>query len=193
MTVEAPSRRIYSDAEMVGALRAVDANKGYIKPTADALGIPAKTLSNWTLNKGKRAIQARNASLGHNEDLGIADRYLDIIIAAQDRTLEAIGSASAYQAALIGAISTDKRQLILGRPTSRTEAIRTRYVDGDALRGMANRVIDITPDRESGKHTRSGQPNESLAIPAKTKRRRIKKQGYASSEQVMQPSAAESS
>ena len=136
-------RRHYSDAEIQGALQAVEANRGYIKPTAEALGIPEKTLYNWTVERGQRARAARTRLLGGNDDLGLADRFLDVVIAAQDRTMEALPKASAYQAALIGAISIDKRQLILGRPTSRSEQVRTRYVEGDALHSMAARVIDL--------------------------------------------------
>jgi hypothetical protein len=136
-------RGVYSDQDIVGALKAVDANLGYVKPTAAALGIPEKTLWNWTHRGGKRALAARRRMLSGNEDSAIADRYLDIVIAAQDQTMAALPKASAYQAVMIGAVAFDKRQLGLGRPTSRSEVVRTRYVEGDALHSMAARVIDV--------------------------------------------------
>jgi transposase-like protein len=52
-----PKRR-YSDDDRANAIAALAANGGFVKTTARQLGIPAKTLENWS--KGTRHPEAAN-------------------------------------------------------------------------------------------------------------------------------------
>lgn len=140
MSVE-PRSKSYSQEVKDGAILAVASNNGYVKPTAEQIGIPVRTLQAWW-NKYLEA--AQDLTVRHKDGQGLADRFLAIAIAAQDRVMELLPETkSAYQAALIEGINLDKYLLLTGRPTSRTEILKARYVDPDALRKVSQEVIDV--------------------------------------------------
>src|SRR2546423_564867 len=99
---------------------------------------------------------ARRAILGQKVDESLHERFLDIIAAAQERTMEALPKATAYQSALIAAISFDKRQLILGRPTS-VSASMVRYISADGLQQMAAKRMQALGSGRSAPELKAGK------------------------------------
>lgn len=139
----AKGQRTYSQEEKDGVLLAVALNggTGSIKPTAARLGMPRETVAGqWN----RYLDEAHALTSSHKEGQTLADRFLAIAIAAQNRVMELLGEEkSAYRAALIEGINFDKWALITGRPTSRTEILKARYVEPEALRRTASAVIDV--------------------------------------------------
>lgn len=75
---------------------------------------------------------------------------------------DVLAETSAKDAAVIVGITTDKIQLLEGRPTARTEHRVVRYVEPGALRDLASkaRVIEVKPVR-SAAQLAAGEPRES--------------------------------
>lgn len=177
MTVEAPSRRSYSEAEVAESLTALRANDGVVKRTAEDLGIPRMTLAQWAM-ESRRPQSARNQDIrlkvSHDKSEETI-RMLDAIIPqALARVAEALPSVNGYQAMLVSAIAIDKRQLLSGGPTSRTETLRARYVEPASLRSLSSGVIDVEshpPQRVRGVRVRAAASH----LPEKQKRPRAKR------------------
>jgi hypothetical protein len=168
--------RTYTREEDEAMVHLVQANDGYVAPTAVQLGVPRKTLEYKVKRsealaalthvatheevKAQAAIRAvakaenaekfatepaNGAEIRRNTVLELADAFLELAHAATAVARAKIGDASPYHAALISAISLDKWALITGRPTSRSEVHSFRYVEPDALRSLAAKVVDVTP------------------------------------------------
>lgn len=141
------SYRSYSAEDKGAALLALDLNKGFVKPTAQQLEIPRDTLNTWSKKEDPAAEAAKGEILQHKNVQKLAETLFRLAQAGADHALANIGDASPYHGALIGAIALDKWSLITGRPTSRTEVLRARYVDPDALRKISQEVIDVEAKR----------------------------------------------
>lgn len=136
-------RPVYSEEQVATAVLAVKANRGFVKPVADKMGLKSQTLGRWVDGSRRADGAASRAAMVHKAEQNLLDGFLELAVAARQVALEKIGSASAYQATLIGGISYDKYLLGTGRPTSRTESLKARYVEGDSLRSIASRVVDV--------------------------------------------------
>jgi hypothetical protein len=180
VTVETPSRRSYSEEDVAASLTALRANDGVVKRTAEDLGIPRMTLAQWAMET-RRPQTAGNAAqrLQVSQDKSQETiRMLDAIIPqALARVAEALPSVNGYQAMLVSAIAIDKRQLLSGGPTSRTETLRARYVEPASLRSLSSGVIDVeaSPQRVRGVEDGAGPSH----LPEKQKRPRAKRKTTA--------------
>src|SRR4029077_14497894 len=115
-------------------------NSGFVKPVADKMSLLSQTVSRWVRGDRRADGAATRAIAVHKAEQTLLDGFMELAIAARKVALEKIGSASAYQATLIGGISYDKYLLGTGRPTSRTESRSVRYVTEDALERISARV-----------------------------------------------------
>jgi hypothetical protein len=57
--------------------------------------------------------------------------------------LEKVKKATLRDNTIAAGTAQDKLNILTGRPTSITEVLRARYVEGNSLRSMASRVIDV--------------------------------------------------
>lgn len=146
MTVETPARRVYSEEDIAGALTSMRANEGQVRATSREIGVPATTLSQWARD-ARRPETAENSARRHVVSTQQAEETIQqlsaIIPQALARVAEALPTLNGYQAMLAAAIAIDKRQLLSGGPTSRTEVLRARYVEPTALRALAAKVVDV--------------------------------------------------
>lgn len=143
MTAEGAVQRSYSDQEKGAALLALDLNNGYVKSSAHQLDVPRGTLQHWDKASEEVKARARAALSEHSKVQTLADTFLRLAQAGADHALATLERASPYHGALIGAIALDKWALITGRPTSRTEVLKARYVEPASLRLTAAAVIDV--------------------------------------------------
>jgi len=140
-------KRSYTEEEVAAGLNAVLANGGKIRSTAREIGVPVMTVSQWASQS--RRVPRSASEAAHRAELSTRNREdtvrrLDEVIPlALARVVEAIPDEGAYRAMLTAAIAIDKRQLLTGGVTSRTETVKARYVEGDSLRSIASRVIDV--------------------------------------------------
>lgn len=111
-------KRQYSDAEKASALLALEANGGNVKGTARQLGIPVKTLGDWSKDQH---VNESVAEIRHEKRPDLIDRFMSEI----DKALEAMGAkrtdASYADLARTIGIFTDKMQLLKGAATERGE------------------------------------------------------------------------
>jgi transposase-like protein len=112
------AKKTYSDEDRANALAALAANAGDVKATASQLGMPFKTLQNWSKGKG---INADVANIGPQKKKDLAAK-LD---AVAHRLADAIGgkikAASLQQTAVALGITIEKARLLRDRPTSITQ------------------------------------------------------------------------
>jgi hypothetical protein len=123
-----------------------------VKSTARQVDVPRGTLQHWEKDGTERSRQAREAITEHSKVKTLAETFLKLAQAAANHSLANLDKASPYHGALISAISLDKWALITGRPTSRTEVLRARYVEPASLRSLSSGVIDVeaSPQRVRG-------------------------------------------
>jgi hypothetical protein len=148
---------------------------GFVKPAATALDIPRPTLNRWSKKEDPAAERAKAALSEHSKVSKLAETFLNLAQAAAEHAFANLDKASPYHGALISAISLDKWALITGRPTSRTEVLRARYVEPASLRSLSSGVIDVetSPQRVRGVVERAGPSH--LPAGQKGKRRTKKK------------------
>lgn len=135
----------HSDAEIVNALERLAYNGGNQAKTAKELGIDRTLINKW---KRRTEINPEilNAERPKENDLDKDTRKTLYALRtlkhkAIKRAIEKVDSSSASQAAVIAAISTDKINLLSGKPTSRNESVRVRYTEPEALKQAASNVV----------------------------------------------------
>lgn len=106
-------RRYYSDEERANTLAALAANGGNVNLTAKQLGIPAKTIENWSKGKAHPDV----AKLGEQKKGPLADALEVVAFKIVDLLPEKIPSATLQQAATSLGILVDKMQLLRNKPT----------------------------------------------------------------------------
>lgn len=136
-------QRSYSAEEKGAALLALDMNNGFVKSTARQIDVPRGTLQHWDQAPESVKTAAREAITEHSKVANLAETFLKLAQAGAEHALANLDRATPYHGALIGAIALDKWALITGRPTSRTEVLRARYVEPTALRQLAAKVVDV--------------------------------------------------
>lgn len=130
------------DATIIAAL---EANGGNAKKTAAQLGIPRSTLRYVVgrMSQNARGKVHKDASPEVVADLAenwrkVAEKGTAIALAAMEHIDPAEMRSRDVKELLIGAaVATEKRELLTGRPTQRTESVRIALVDASALRTLA--------------------------------------------------------
>lgn len=142
----------YDDAAKARGLAVLRANGGNAKKTARELGVPRSTLRAWAglrENEGKRAADVP-ATVVNDAVADLARKWLETAHRAVDLANELLErkESRGVKDLLVGAaVATEKHQLLVGGPTSRTESLRVSLVAPDALRSDTLRII------EGGKRT----------------------------------------
>jgi hypothetical protein len=136
-------RPSYSEAEVAGAVLAVKANRGYVKPVADAMGLKSQTLGRWVRGDRRAAGAAKRAAMVHKQEQALLEGFLESALRAQELAMspEKLEKASSYQLMLMSAVGYDKFLLGTGRPTSRSETLKARYVEPEALRKISSTAV----------------------------------------------------
>lgn len=131
------TRRRYSDDDRANALAALAANGGNVAKTARELGVPAKTVEQWS--KGQRHFEA--AQMSETKRGPLADRLDEIAWKLADaiygRSEAELKAAPLTQVATSLGITIDKARLLRGEPTNiderrddaRLAALRRHYAD----------------------------------------------------------------
>lgn len=119
-------RRTYS-AEKIGRTRArLLSNGGYLKPTAQAEEVSMDTVTRWADGKYPEHVTPeqvdQETEKASKELAGLWSRVGRL---GAEKAIEALeeGRVSAKDAAIVGAIGTDKANLLLGKPTERVETL----------------------------------------------------------------------
>lgn len=117
------ARKFTSD-DKAKALTALAANNGNIAKTARLLGMPRKTLSEWS--NGRNVSTVTSAMIEANAE-NLADKFEKIADALTDAMAdpEKIKKASLQQVAVAAGIATDKSRLLRSLPTSISAKIST--------------------------------------------------------------------
>ena len=174
-------RRLYSDRERGEALAALEANRGNVKATAEALGIPGQTLRQWhqgerhALDKMRgldtdrevREAAERDPALRDALKSKLADGFEALAAKAIGVAHDKVEDASAYQAALIAAIATDKALLLRGEATTivstadaeRLAAFRARYSTVRPATVLASIQEGAPPPNSAERSSHPGAPS----------------------------------
>jgi transposase-like protein len=113
-------KRQYSDAQKAEALAALDANGGNVKRTASLLGIPHKTLDDWSKELG---INDDVAEIRAGKRGDLADRLEGIAHVLLDSIESKIPDANLSNVSVSFGIAVDKMRLLREQPTSITAAL----------------------------------------------------------------------
>lgn len=112
-----------------------------VADSADAEGAAASASGEET----SRAIAVESAGLRQRKEREVASKLHTVRDVYSEWLLnpDVVAGTSAKDAAIIVGITTEKIQLLEGKPTQRTEHRVVRYVEPGALRELAGRVIDV--------------------------------------------------
>jgi transposase-like protein len=166
------ARRQYTDQDRAEALAALAANGGNVKRTAQAIGIPRKTLESWS-----REIQDRPEVAdgdGHvKKRQPLAERLPEVIHTAMD-ALPGKAEGASFQQITVGiGILIDKLQLLTGRPTEihadgdrisedeRAE-LRRKLAERGLLLPMGGRAVEVDERNGHGNGQAQTRPDPDL-------------------------------
>lgn len=138
---------------------------GTAQGASDVCGIPRQTIDDWTRTEWWAPLVSEARLLKNDELDAKLTNILDLATQAlRDRLREAIANPDAkvtiQQLAIVAAVSHDKRALLRGDPTSRTERVssedrinklRDEFAGMMQKRADQNKVKTCTPDK-SVKH-----------------------------------------
>lgn len=111
-------RRAYTDEQKAEALAVLKANAGNITRTAQHTGIPRKTLAEWS--KGNHVSAQAEEMIEEKVD-ELADKLEKIAHMITDSMPEKIERAGLRDASVSLGVVIDKRNLLIGKPTSISE------------------------------------------------------------------------
>ncbi len=160
-------QRSYSENEKAAALAALAANAGNVSHTARQIGIPAKTIENWSRGQ----VHADVARTGEEKKIDLADKLELVAHKLADAMDGKIADASLQQVATSFAITIDKMRLLREQSTSITgkqlsDAERMARLGALADRARAARMGGT--DRRNGNPTvdpTAGAANGSVPLP----------------------------
>ncbi len=129
------TKRRYSDDDRANALAALAANGGNQKRTANQLGIPQQTLSEWV--NGNVHPEATEHS--ERKKLPLAEAFDALARKCMDGITDAdIKGATLWEKVKAAATCVDKRQLLLGKATQITQHGLGEISDADLDRELAD-------------------------------------------------------
>jgi len=132
-------RRQYSDNDKATALAALDANGGNVNKTANMLGIPASTLTEW--RDGRVNPEVTEVRGRKKEEL--AGRLVEIAHLLIDAMPDKIKDSNLQQAATTLGITVEKIQLLDGKATERKELTGK---DGGAIETRVSILSELSDD-----------------------------------------------
>lgn len=139
-------RKQWTDQDKATALAALDANNGNVNRTAKQLHIAESTLRSWTNGRGTNS----DVAVLHEVKKGeLADRLEEIAHRILNTLPDKLKDANVQQLATALGIVLDKKQLLEGKPTERTETIDTT-LDNDERLKRINSLLERARARRDG-------------------------------------------
>lgn len=146
------ARKHYTEEKIAHSLAVLRSNGGNLKRTSDQTGVTRSTLRAW--QSGQLPEQMDPEVIKDTQDAisrKIVEQFADIATLSLEAAKAKIPEAS-YRDLLIGAgIATEKRELLGGRPTARTESLKVSLIVPGSLKLMGAQVL-------------SGQPIEATTV-----------------------------
>ena len=135
----------YSEEEVAAAVLAVKANRGYVQPVAEKMGLHSQTLGRWVRGDRRASGAAKRALMVHKAEQELLEGFLESALRSQELAMapETLAKASAYQLTIMAGINYDKYLLGSGRPTSRSEVLKARYVEPEGLRKLSAAIVTV--------------------------------------------------
>jgi hypothetical protein len=134
----------YDDDQVANALAVLHANNGNALKTSELLGIPRSTIRSWAgqtqytpKSVPNELVQDKTMELAHNLE-AVA------FMAVGEGLEEAILKASAKDRMIVAGIAIEKRQLLIGAPTSRNASVVIHLAGAGSLRELADRTLSGT-------------------------------------------------
>jgi hypothetical protein len=164
------ARRRYSDDERANALAALAANGGNVERTARQIGVPHKTLDNWS----KGACHPAVAELGNRKKGSLSDAFEDVAWKLLGVAGTKADKLNAKDAVIAAATAVDKMRLLRDEPTGITDdrarrpderaaiivavfdQIRTRGAGGNGGPRLAGVVGGVAPAPADGRGLDAG-------------------------------------
>lgn len=118
--------RVRYDEKKIARTKArLISNAGYVKPTAEAEDVAQMTVARWRDGKYPPHVDPVAVEAQTEQAMGeLAEMYRTLARASAGKSLELVETiGSAKDAAIVSAIATDKAQLLMGKPTERTELV----------------------------------------------------------------------
>ncbi len=109
------AKRSYSDEEKASALAALAANGGDVHRTSRQVGVPRKTLEDWSKGRG---VCLAVADIRQGKKADLADRLEDLAHQLADAIPGKIPTADLKQLGVSLGIAVDKMRLLREQPTS---------------------------------------------------------------------------
>lgn len=137
----------YTDDQAAHALAMLKANGGNAKRTAALLGIPRTTLRQWAGRAQSMNALPKQVSEERVQDQTreLAQRLERVALLSVDEGIdEAIAKASAKDRMIVAGIAIEKRQLLIGSPTSRNASVVIHLVGGGSLKELAEVTLNRT-------------------------------------------------
>jgi hypothetical protein len=134
----------YDDKRVEQAMAILHANGGNALKTSELTGIPRSTLRSWA---GQTKFQPRtvNSQAVADKTVELAHRLEHVALLAVGPDMDAaLANASAKDRAIVAGIAIEKRQLLIGAPTSRNETLRIELVAHGTLQELADRTMSGT-------------------------------------------------
>lgn len=157
------ARKHYTEEKIAHCLATLRSNGGNLKRTSQAVGVSRQTLKTWSMGKLPMAVDRERVE-EKTDQMGqrLVEQFGEIATLSLEEAKKKIPAAS-YRDLLIGAgISTEKRELLTGRPTSRQEAIKIALVMPEGLRTLAAQVasgMKALPPTVEGQYTEVPEPD----------------------------------
>jgi len=81
----------------------------------------------------------------HKAEQELLEGFLESALRSQELAMspETLAKASAYQLTIMAGINYDKYLLGSGRPTSRSEVLKARYVEPEGLRKLSAAIVTV--------------------------------------------------
>lgn len=123
------ARRHYTDEDRAAALAALQGNRGNIKRTARDLGVPESTLRRWSADP-IRAAGGAELRARKREEVGeawgrVRDKALTLAEALLDELAGCTEPRMLQTLVTVGAVATEKRELLSGGATERLDHVGT--------------------------------------------------------------------
>ena len=109
------AKRSYSDEEKASALAALAANGGDVLLTSKQVGVPRKTLEDWSKGRG---VCSAVADIRQEKKQDLADRLEDLAHRLVDAIPGKVAQADLKQLGVCLGIAVDKMRLLREQPTS---------------------------------------------------------------------------
>lgn len=144
----------YTEEKVAHSLAVLRSNGGNLKRTSAQTGVGRATLRAWQSGQIPKGMDAEVvADASNTMSAKLVEQFARIATLSLAEAEKKIPQAN-YRDLLIGAgIATEKRELLTGRPTQRSEGIKVSLVVPGSLKNLAVQVVTGSQLTESRKDT----------------------------------------